>query len=144
MKQSATRYKQKAKLFLVIRPPTCWQFDSCFWFGRAKNERTNNEWKWTCNYCRNYSYNYFQKQIFLKFLVKFLPQCVFSQITGNTRPLIKQHPQQIPANYVHISWRALKLLWLFFEAFRISWSLLNFPNLTFQPTFCKSKVNKII
>ena len=124
MRHSTTCYKQKAKLFLIIRPPTCWQFDFCFWFGRTKNERTNNELKWTCKYCGNYSYNYFQKKIFLKFLVKFLLQCVFSLITGNTKPLVKQlvkRPRQIPPNYIHNNWRALTLLWLFFEAFRISW-----------------------
>ena len=30
-------------------------------------------------------------------------------------------PQQILANYGRISWKAFELLWLFFEAFKISW-----------------------
>ena len=33
----------------------------------------------------------------------------------------EEHSQQILANYVHISWRALQPLWLFFEACKISW-----------------------
>ena len=38
LKQSATRPKQKTEVFLVTRPPTCWQPDSYFWFvGKGKN-----------------------------------------------------------------------------------------------------------
>ena len=32
LKQSATCYKKKAKLFLVTRPVTYRKIDSCFWF----------------------------------------------------------------------------------------------------------------
>ena len=30
LKESATRYKQKTEILLVIRLPTCWKPDSCF------------------------------------------------------------------------------------------------------------------
>ena len=33
-----TRYKQKTEFFLVTRPPTCWKFDSCFWFVRKEKK----------------------------------------------------------------------------------------------------------
>ena len=49
---------------------------------------------------------------------------VFSLITWIKKLLIKQRverPQQILANYGHISWKAFELLRLFFEVFRISW-----------------------
>ena len=49
----------------------------------------------------------------LKFLVKSFLQWVFSLINWNTKPWTKQlleRPQQILANYVPISWRALSLL----------------------------------
>ena len=32
-----------------------------------------------------------------------------------------ERPQQIRANYVHISWKAFELFWLFCETFKISW-----------------------
>ena len=49
---------------------------------------------------------------------------VFSLITWIKKVLTKQpveRPQQILANYGHISWKAFELLRSFFEAFRISW-----------------------
>ena len=57
-------------------------------------------------------------------LCKFFPtQCFFTDHLKH-KALNKQlveRPQQTFANYVPISWRALQLLWLCFEAFRISW-----------------------
>ena len=34
LKYSVTSYKQETEIFPVIRPPTCWKPDSCFWFVR--------------------------------------------------------------------------------------------------------------
>ena len=99
-----------------------------------------------------YSYNYFNVKISLNLLVKSLLHSFFSLITWNTKAQTKrivERPQQIFANYVHINWRAFQLLLLFFGCFqdfliflaKYFWSLFNFPNLIFQPPFCKSKVN---
>ena len=57
-------------------------------------------------------------------LVKSLLHSVFSLITWIKKVLTKQpveRPQQILANYGHISWKAFELLRSFFEAFKISW-----------------------
>ena len=63
-------------------------------------------------------------------------------ITWNTKSWTNQlveRPQQILVNYVHISWRALRLIYLA----KYFWSLLNSPNLIFQRLLCMSKVSKI-
>ena len=60
LKQSTTRYKQKAEIFLVTRPPTCCKPDSCFWFLRKDKKRikTNmqlnlQELQWKLFSCKN-------------------------------------------------------------------------------------------
>ena len=53
----------------------------------------------------------------------FATQCFFTDHL-NHKTVIKQpveSPQQILANYGHISWEAFELLQLFFDPFRISW-----------------------
>ena len=111
-------------------------------------ERTKKGWKWICNYiCSNFSYDHFQIKISLKLFVKSFLHTVSSLITWNRKPWTKQlvqHRQKILANYMHISRRALQLLWLFFEKYlaKYFWSLLNSPNSIFQLLLCESNVNK--
>ena len=89
----------------------------------------NSECLWSrarlaINTKNNYSHDYFHIKISLKFLVKSFLHAPFLLITWNIKLLAKQLvecPQQILANYVHISWRAFQLLWLDFEDFKISW-----------------------
>ena len=56
-KNSETRCKQKAELFLGTRPQTSGKLDSCFWFLR-KNIKANLQL-----HLRNYIYNYFHLKI---------------------------------------------------------------------------------